>query len=118
MIYIIHKTLVLLKNHLNYLNDNILEYFFKKYNRLLFFEKKVFFSKYIMLENPRSEEKKTIKDVRNLFRLKNELNYTGIKDIINLFTHKKKLKKLRTEYLEMLRIFLSMKNKKKIILNQ
>ena len=37
MIYIIHKILVLLKNHLNYLNDNIFECFFKEYNRLLFF---------------------------------------------------------------------------------
>ena len=33
MIYIIHKMSVLLKNHLNYLKDNILENFFKKYNR-------------------------------------------------------------------------------------
>ena len=42
MIYIIHKMLVLLKNHLNYLKDNILECFFIKYNRLLFFLKKLF----------------------------------------------------------------------------
>ena len=33
MIYIIHKILVLLKNHLCYLIDNIFECFFKKYNR-------------------------------------------------------------------------------------
>ena len=39
MIYTIHKILVLLKNHLNYLKDNIFECFFKKYNRLLFFLK-------------------------------------------------------------------------------
>ena len=31
MIYIIHKILVLFKNHLNDLKDNILEWFFKKY---------------------------------------------------------------------------------------
>ena len=41
-IYIIHKMLVLLKNHLNYLKDNIFKCFFKKYNRLLFFFKKLF----------------------------------------------------------------------------
>ena len=35
MIYIIFKVLPLLKNHLNYLKDNIFECFFKKYNRLL-----------------------------------------------------------------------------------
>ena len=34
MIYIIRKMLVLLKNHLNYLKDNIFEYFFKKQNKL------------------------------------------------------------------------------------
>ena len=37
MIQIIHKTLVLIKNHLNYLKDNIFECFFRKYNRLLLF---------------------------------------------------------------------------------
>ena len=43
MVYIIHKILVLLKNNLNYLRNNILQCFFKKYNRLLFFLKKVLF---------------------------------------------------------------------------
>ena len=69
MIYIIHKILVLIKNHMNYLKDNIFEFFFKKYNSLLFFFKK-FFSKYIMMENPRSEKEKIPKDIRNLFILK------------------------------------------------
>ena len=32
VIYIIHKMLVLLKNHLNYLNDNIFEWLFKEYD--------------------------------------------------------------------------------------
>ena len=36
MIYIIHKILVLLKNHLNYFKD-IFKCFFKEYNRLSFF---------------------------------------------------------------------------------
>ena len=31
------------------------------------------------------EEKNIIKHIRNLFRLKKELNYTAIKDMINLF---------------------------------
>ena len=43
MIYIIHKMLVLLKNHQNYLKDDIFECFFKKYNRLIFFLKNDFF---------------------------------------------------------------------------
>ena len=33
MIHIIHKTLVLIKNNLNYLKDIIFEYFFNEYNR-------------------------------------------------------------------------------------
>ena len=37
------------------------------------------------MENPRAEEEKIIEDIRNLFRLKKELNYTAIKDIRNLF---------------------------------
>ena len=37
MIHISHKILVLIKNHLNYLQDNIFECFFKNCNRLLFF---------------------------------------------------------------------------------
>ena len=44
MIYIIRKMLALLKNHLNFLKDNIFECFFKKYNRLLLFKKIDFFS--------------------------------------------------------------------------
>ena len=37
LIYIIHKILVLIKNHLNYLKDDIFEFFFKRYNKLLLF---------------------------------------------------------------------------------
>ena len=44
MIYIIHKILVLIKNHLSYLKDNIFKFFFKKYNRLPFLRKNNFFS--------------------------------------------------------------------------
>ena len=36
IIHIIHKMLVLLKNHLNHLKNNVSECFFKKYNRLFF----------------------------------------------------------------------------------
>ena len=56
MIYIIHKILVLIKNHLNCHKDNIFEFFFRKCDRLIFFLKIIFFSKYIMIENPRSQE--------------------------------------------------------------
>ena len=36
------------------------------------------------MNNPRSEEGKIIKDIRNLFRLKKELNDTAIKDLFRL----------------------------------
>ena len=35
------------------------------------------------MENPRRKEENIIKDIRNLFRLKKELNYTAIKDTKN-----------------------------------
>ena len=43
MIYAIHNILVLIKNNLNYLKDNIFECFFKEYNILLCFLKQLFF---------------------------------------------------------------------------
>ena len=48
-----------------------------------------------MMENPRSEEEKVIKDIRNLFRLKQEQNDTVVKDIRNQFRLKKVLKELK-----------------------
>ena len=44
------------------------------------------------MKNPRSEEEKTIKDIRNLFRLKKEQNHTAIKDIRSLFRLKREVK--------------------------
>ena len=52
-----------------------------------------------MIENLRSEEEKIIKDVRNLFRLKKELNYTAIKDIRNLFRQEKETKAIKDRIL-------------------
>ena len=45
-----------------------------------------------MIENPRSEEEKIIKDIRNLCRRKKELNEPAIKDIRNIFRLKKEIK--------------------------
>ena len=70
-----------------------------------------------MLESLSIKEENIIKGIKNLFRVKKELNCNAIKVIGNLFRHKKKLKQLMVEYLEVLRIFLSIK-KKKIITNQ
>ena len=53
MIYIIHKMLALIKNHQNYLKDNIFEYFCNEYNRLSLFLKKIFFffSQHMLMES-------------------------------------------------------------------
>ena len=64
MVYITYKILVvLIKNHLNYLKDNI------------------------------------FKDIRNLFRLKKEKNYTAVKDIRNLFRQEKETKGIKDRML-------------------
>ena len=65
------------------------------------------------------KEENIIEDVRNLFRLENlkkETTDTTIKDIRSLFKLKKETKQLKTEYLDLLEIFLRVK--KKIIINQ
>ena len=82
MIYIIHKMLALLKNHLNYLKDSTFECFLMSIIDFYFFCN--FFSRHIMMESLSLEEEKIIKDIRNLLRLKKEQNYTAIKDITNL----------------------------------
>ena len=44
------------------------------------------------MENPRSEEERIIKSIRNIFRLKKELNDTAIKNIKNIFRLKTEIK--------------------------
>ena len=46
--------------------------FFKEYN--WFFLKKIILSQHIMIGNPSSEKENIIKDIRNVFKLKKELN--------------------------------------------
>ena len=47
------------------------------------------------MENVRPEEEKIIKDIRHLFRLKEEHYDTAIKDISNLFRLKKEVKGIK-----------------------
>ena len=47
------------------------------------------------MENPRSEEEKIIKDIRNLFQLKEKQNATAIEDIRNFFRLKKEVKGIK-----------------------
>ena len=50
-------------------------------------------------------EKNIIKVTRNLFRLKNELNYTAIKDIRNLFRLEKETKATKDRILRDIKNF-------------
>ena len=92
IIYIIHKMLVLLKSHLNCLEDSIVKCFF-------FLKKNFFFSQHIITESLSLEKENIIKDIRKLFRLKKELNYTGIKDIRTLFTLEEETKTIKDKIL-------------------
>ena len=47
------------------------------------------------MRNPKSEEEKIINDIRNLFRLRKELNYTVVKDKRNLFRKEKETKAIK-----------------------
>ena len=69
------------------------------------------------MEHLSLEEETRIKDIRNIFTLNNELNYTAFKYTRNSFRIKKETKAIEIEYLEILRIFLSMK-KNKILINK
>ena len=71
-----------------------------------------------IMESLSLEEENIIKDIRNLFRLTKKQNYTVVKDTWNLFRLKKQIKELKIWYLEILRIYLRMKKKKKIIIIQ
>ena len=51
------------------------------------------------MESLSLEEENIIKDIRNLFRLKKEQNYTAIKDIRNLFRQEKETKAIKDRIL-------------------
>ena len=69
--------------------------FFKKYNRLLFFKNNLIYSQLIMMESSSLEEKNIIKVVRNVFRLKKELDDITIKGIRNFFRLEKEIKVMK-----------------------
>ena len=58
----------------------------------------------MIMESSSLEEKKIIKDIRNLFRLEKEINYTAIKDKRNIFRLEKEAKAVKD------RIFRVIKN--------
>ena len=51
------------------------------------------------MESLSLEEENIIKDIRNLFRLKKEQNYTAVKDIRNLFRQEKETKAIKDRIL-------------------
>ena len=70
------------------------------------------------MENPRSEEEEKIKNIRNLFRLKQEQNNTEIKDISNLFRLKKEVKGITDIVLRNIKNLFEYEKKSKIIINE
>ena len=68
------------------------------------------------MESSSLEGENTIQDVRNLFRLKKEIDYTTVKDKKSLFRLKKENKVIKDRILRDIRIvFWSLKKKKTII---
>ena len=51
------------------------------------------------MKNSMLEQEETINDIRNLFTLRKELNYTAIKGIKNLFRLKKETKAIKDRIL-------------------
>ena len=102
MNYIIHKMLVLLKNHLNYLKYSILKSFLRSIIDFYLFiylsikEKEIH---NIVLESLSLDEENIIKDIRNIFRIKIGLIYPIIKDIKNLFRLEKSIKVIKDRIL-------------------
>ena len=75
---------------LNAFSRNIIVfYFFKK---LIIFFHNISRWKVQELKKTKKLEDNIIKDVKNIFRLKKEIDYTTIKDVRNLFRLKKKKK--------------------------
>ena len=61
------------------------------------------------------EKENIIKDIKNLFRLKTELNYTAIKDIRNLFRQEKESKAIKDRILRDIKNLFEHEKKKFII---
>ena len=55
----------------------------------------IFFLQNIVIGSLTLEEENIIRDIRNLFRLKKELDYTAIKDIRNLFRLERETKTIK-----------------------
>ena len=63
-------------------------------------------------------KEKITKDIRNIFRLKIELNYTAIKVISNIFRQEKEIKAIKNRILRDIKNLFEHEEKNKIIINQ
>ena len=93
----------------------MLEWFFRKYNRVFIYIYIYIFCQYVIIENCRSEEKNITKDIRNLFSLKRELNYTVIKKIRNVLKLEKKPKAIKDRILRYIKNLFEHEEEKTII---
>ena len=103
---------------MNYLKDSIFESFLKEYNQRSFVKKKVFLQ-HIMMESSILEEEIIIKDIRNLFRLKKELNYAAIRDVRNLHRLEKETEVVKDKiFIRDIKNLFQREEEKKIVINQ
>ena len=94
MISIVHKILVLLKNHLNYLKV----FSNKEYNFIFLFFFFIFFTTY-SYEKSKTGRRRRNYNIRNFFRIKKELNNIAIKNIRALFRLGKETKAIKDRIL-------------------
>ena len=76
-----------------------------------------FLKKFFIAYNNGKFRSRRKKDIRNLFRLKKEQNYTEIKDIKNFLRQEKETKAIKEGILRYIKQILSTKEKE-IIINQ
>ena len=97
IIYIIHKSLALFKNHLNYFKDSILECFLRSIIvDFSFLKREIFFHNIYWWK---VQKKNIIKEIRNLLILIKEINHTAIKGIRNLIRLQKEIKTIKDRIL-------------------
>ena len=95
------------KTHPNYLKDYILNTFFRRIVHSYFFT--TYSNKNIKSWKGQKIEGNVIQDVRNLFRLKNEIPNTTVKDVRNLF----RVEKIDDTTIKRLRNYFRQKKKMK-----
>ena len=67
------------------------------------------------MESLSLEEGKIIKDIKNLFRIKKEQNYTAITDVTNLFRQEKEAKAIKDRILRYIKNLFEHEKRRKLL---